>query len=220
MIVTMTMAASVALTCQLRTMDNDPPMIVTLNNASNTVQVSMAGQTYLEDTVADGPVVWWQVKSRDGTIIRSRLNRADGTLIITSENSRTKASGQMVEGRCSAAPENPSDGSVKKAQWVKLGDTPKGAMFVDVDSARREGQFITHWIRMILPARTEEGEDYIVVKQSLDCQRMSYRAEAIITYDLSGRMKEREEISPPEQEWVSIPPESTFAALDRLLCKR
>jgi len=95
-------STEVALKCHLDAEGNEPPMFITIDDGSHTVQVTMAGQSYLEDTFEDGPLVWWQVKSRDKTVIRSRLNRADGTLIITNEFG---PGGQnMVKGECVVAP--------------------------------------------------------------------------------------------------------------------
>lgn len=90
--------AETALDCRLETAKGDP-MIVTLDDRSHTVQVTMARQTYTEDVFDDGPLAWWQVKSRDGTIIRSRFNRADGTIMIT--NSMGLGRPMMVKGICS-----------------------------------------------------------------------------------------------------------------------
>ena len=95
--------ASVALICALPAEEKIPPMFVTLGDGSRTVQVTMAGQTYLEDTVSDGSIVWWQVKNQDGTIIRSRLNRADGSLIITNENLNDDSKRYTLKGFCSPA---------------------------------------------------------------------------------------------------------------------
>jgi len=90
-------SAPVALRCDLQTVDKDPPMFVTLNDDARTVQVTMDGRSYMEDTVADGPLTFWQVRGTDGVTIRSRLNRADGTLTIAS-------GGQLVKGTCQRAP--------------------------------------------------------------------------------------------------------------------
>lgn len=89
------LAQPIALQCQLKTRDDAPPMFVTLNDDTKTVQVTMAGQTYLEDIISDGPLTFWQV-GQGASAIRSRLNRADGTLIIAN-------SGQIVEGNCAVA---------------------------------------------------------------------------------------------------------------------
>lgn len=126
--ITVAMATvSIALSCQLRAADNNLPVFITLNERSHTVQVTMAGQTYIEDTLIDGPIVWWQVKSRDGTIIRSRLNRADKTLVITQENLRTGSSGQMVEGFCSIADTNLSTDAPKEV-------SPSEGLIADVEN--------------------------------------------------------------------------------------
>ena len=86
--------------CSLLSEDPSPPMFVTLSTNSDSVQVTMAGQTYMEDTFADGSLIWWQVKSRDGTLIRYRLNRVDGSLMITNEHVSNGSKSNIVRGFC------------------------------------------------------------------------------------------------------------------------
>jgi hypothetical protein len=71
-------------------------MYVTLNDATHTVQVSMAGQSYTEDSLSDGPLLWWRTKGADRVIIVNRLNRADGTITIINSAQR----GMIAKGNC------------------------------------------------------------------------------------------------------------------------
>lgn len=96
-------AAAIALRCNLSAAEPTPPMYVTLNDGSSTVQVTMAGQTYIEDTVSDGAILWWQVKGRDGIIIRSRLNRVDGSIIVTNEHPSDDTKRALLKGMCQVA---------------------------------------------------------------------------------------------------------------------
>lgn len=83
----------IGLVCALNAMDPSPPMYLTLDNRAHTVQVSMAGQSYSQTTLEDGGFVYWHFTGSHGRAVVTRLNPADGSLIIDDDE-------QVVSGSC------------------------------------------------------------------------------------------------------------------------
>lgn len=94
---------TVALKCQLAAGEPTPPMFVTFGSGSSVVQVTIAGQTAFHDTFSEGSIIWWQFKGENGIIVRSRLNRADGSIVITNEHPFGVTKRQTVKGNCGLA---------------------------------------------------------------------------------------------------------------------
>ena len=97
------MLTTIALTCTFQSPDSPPPIHITFNDSTDIVNVTMAGQTYSENTLGgdDRHIIWWEVTSNKGNVrIIHKLNRFDGILTIIN---KPDPDGKILHANCKRA---------------------------------------------------------------------------------------------------------------------